>query len=341
MKGFTILTFVAPTVLGLGIAAAVAIPQLRDSLLHKASGPAPEVAEQAADPDKQKNDALDHLLKCSNFVDNALNTSEQRYHSWVKDKKKGPTGREHTIVGMATWDDSVLKMCNQQFDANKNLQQFGDLAKLSEDYRVAINDLIPKVDEAAKYYNKEMYKADKFEKGKKMHPDLEKAFQVFVKASDALSPEIEKYVTERSVKNLAAIEKDEGHSLHYWHRKSMLEAKSVQRLVNAEKVDYDKLEAALKSYGASVDELEKAQKTAKEVPLMWAGYKNHPRAYYDAVAFFVKRHKNNIKFTRDEQMRLNHGIGDDVPGSSDNVVKEYNGMIDGSNAVNYDGSTPT
>ncbi|MCA9632036.1 MAG: DUF3829 domain-containing protein [Myxococcales bacterium] len=333
MNPIKLISIAAPTVIGLAVAGAMMVPQVRNAFLHKASGPAPAAEQQAADPDEQKNDALDNLLDCTNLVGNALHQSEQRYHSWVKDPKKGPTGREHTIIGMSTWDDSALKLCNDKFEANQSLQQFGQLEKLSADYKTAINDLIPKVDEAAKYYNKEMYKADKFEKGKKMHPDLEKAFQAFVKASDALSPEIEKYVHERSLKNLAEIEKAEGHTLHYWHRKSMLEAKAVQKLMDAEKTDYDKLEKALASYEVTVKEIEKGQ--SGEVPFMWSQYKDHPRAYHDAVAFYVKRHRKNIKFTREEQMRLNHGIGADVPGSYDNALKEFNEMVRGSNAVKY------
>ncbi len=333
MNPIKLVTMAMPAVIGLGVAGAFAVPQFRDAIFHQASAPA-AAPEAEQDPDEQKNQALDNLLDCTNLVSNALHKSEQRYHSWVKDPKKGPTGREHTIIGMTTWDDSVLKMCNEKFEANKDLQQFGDLAKLSEAYRQAINDLIPKVDEAAKYYNKEMYKADKFEKGKTMHPDLEKAFQAFIKASDALSPEITKHVDARSLKLLAQIEKEDGQTLEYWHRKSMLEAKAVQKELNAENVDYAKLEAALKTYEATVKALETSEKDGK-VPFMWNGYKEHPRAYYDAVAFYLKRHKNHIKFTREEQMRLNHGIGADVPGSYDNVVKEFNEMVDGSNKVKY------
>ncbi|MEZ4373752.1 MAG: DUF3829 domain-containing protein [Polyangiaceae bacterium] len=327
-----IIATVVPFTMILGVGGFVAFPIVRDAMLHKASAPAPATLNQ--DADSQKGEAMDNYVYCINHVNDRIRDARKRYHSWV-DPEKGPTGKERNVYGLYDVEPSILKACKDKLRNNKQLAGYDSLTKLAGPYEQELDKLTPKLTAANTYYEDEVYKEDGFAKGKQLHKDLEASFKSFFAAAKAFEDEEDRIGDERAAQNLVEIEKEEGKGLHYWHRKTIMDAKKVIVLIGAEEEDLVKEEAALDELDKSVKALNDAEAKQRKQPFMWAMFEDKPDEFAKQARSHWKRLKAKTKYTRREAAMIDQGVGARVEGSRDAVFETYNKMIDGSNAVNY------
>ena len=94
--------------------------------------------------------------------------SRNRYLSWVKDEKVGPTGKERNIYGLY---DINADGCFPNLDRAKTMAPpLPDVEAAAAEYKKALEELDPLVKQANKYYDQDDYKDDKIAKGKALHP---------------------------------------------------------------------------------------------------------------------------------------------------------------------------
>ena len=172
---------------------------------------APASSAASPDDDAALGAKLDPYIECMNRHSEMAFKSRDRYLSWVKSAKEGPTGRESVVYGLYPLYDPADCFKAIEAAAAKS-PDVPALEAAASRYAGALGALKRVVDEAHDYYDLEDYRDDGFAKGRQMHAGLMQAWAAFETASDALDREVatlKQGLVERGVVRLAT-----AHQVH-------------------------------------------------------------------------------------------------------------------------------
>ncbi len=331
MKINQLVGMVMPLVIAGGVGVMFAVPQLRERFLGGMQAGTQAATEAQMGEDEKEGEQLDGYIFCMNNVNHRARDSMRRYADWVEDIDKGPTGEEKRVLGLYKIDDSILRMCKEKLEKSARLATNAELKALADPYTKALDAFVPKLNEAAYYYEQKKYQDDSFAEGKKIHGPLVAEYKKFIENARKLEAEVDKVGDERSAKLLVEIEKEQGKALAYWQRKIMIDSKAIIKLADEENVDVATLGKKLDELEASIKELDK--RPASEQPRMWSMFKGKPESFLKAGRAFWRRLRDKTKFSESEIQMLQRGMGESVEGSYDQFLKAYNDMVDGSNRL--------
>ena len=294
--------------------------------------PAPAPAPAAADPSAKLNVYID----CFNETHERANQAMERYASWVKDMKAGPTGKERTVYGTYTILEHTLAKCNQPvLNAIAAQPALPELDAAAKAYAETIQAWGKTLVEADKYYSRENYKDDQMAQGKAMHPDIVKNYDAYNAATKAFSAALEAENDKVHLAELAAVEKAEGRKYQYWHMSTMIAAKQLVNLIAEDKFDVEAANAKLKAYEQASDSLVKYTKEpGAQAPMTFVAMEHLYEQFLVAAKQRIRRVRDNQAYSSGEKMNLSNGSGWMVEGSPDHLVREYNQLIENSNRMN-------
>jgi Protein of unknown function (DUF3829) len=149
-------------------------------------------------------------------------TAWNTYQDWVRDPRKGPTGREKNIRGLSNIDRrkfaTAIAEARRLMERDPAVPALDDLAKT---YAADTEALAPVVSEAEAYYQRRDYLSDGLAGGRAFHPKLMEVFEPFRASREALSETIKQMRAALDVQQIAQTEKREGRSKN-WHRERIL-----------------------------------------------------------------------------------------------------------------------
>lgn len=156
------------------------------------------------------------IEKTNLYIEVAKNTeravdSWERYKSWVN-MKTGPTGKERYLsYGMYELYD-IEPLLKEARDAagREPKAEAVDAAMLK--YIAAYEALAPVMSEAAAYYERQGYEADKMKLGKALHPKMVPLATAFMAERKAMMPVLRGHVGEVQALEVAALEAKDGRT---------------------------------------------------------------------------------------------------------------------------------
>jgi Protein of unknown function (DUF3829) len=203
----------------LGVLAALAGPARDGPAVAQQTPPRPEIPADEVE--------LQRWIAKLNAYTGLLNTSlravssHARYDSWA-DLKTGPTGRERIIYGLYEVSPDLAARALEAADKARAAEPaIASLDGLARDYARAFEAVIPVVNEASRYYERQDYKDDRMARGRELHGKLMAAFEPFLRQRALLEAEMKAIKTVVNGRQLDAIERREGRA-YAWHVRNVM-----------------------------------------------------------------------------------------------------------------------
>jgi hypothetical protein len=303
------------------------------SAVADAKGPAISSEE---DKDAQLGSKLGEYISCMNHTSKRVVDSRNRYLSWVKDEKVGPTGKERNIYGLY---EINADSCFQALDrAKKASPSLPEVESAAAEYRNALEELEPIVKQANKYYDQDDYKDDKMAKGKAMHAQLMGSFAKFEQVSKGFEERVTTLNDGVNARQLGRLEKDQSRRLQYLSQRSLNEAKALIAMTDIaelKELDQQKYDVALQTYDKTLSELEQYSDTHKaeaDKIMMFSSYVSSSKTFLKSAKELLRRKRDNKDFNKEFFSNSSPQMVDGHPAQ---VVDTYNRMINDSNHLRY------
>lgn len=297
----------------------------------KAPGASSEEEKDAALGNK-----LGEYISCMNGTSKRVVDSRNRYLTWVKDEKAGPTGKERNIYGLY---DINASTCFPNLDrAAKMGPSLPEVESAAAEYRKALEELDPIVKQANKYYDQKDYKDDQMAKGKAMHAELMNGFAKFEQVSRGFEDKVTKLNDEVMARQLTRLEKDPARRLQYLSQRGLNEAKALINMIDIaelKELDQQKYDVALQTYDRTLTELEQYAETNKAEAnkvMMFSSYLSSCKAFLKSAKELMRRKRDNKDFNKEFFSSSNPSM---VEGHPAQVIEKYNRMINDSNHLRY------
>ncbi len=304
-----------------------------------ATAPAPSADKAAEQPAPAAPDnvsaKLQSYITCYNKLDGRAHRTINRYSSWVKDMKAGPTGNEKVIYGLYALFSDDVKECVAEFEhASAMRPALPALDSAGKAYIASLAAMDKLVADAYTYYDRENYKDDNFTKGKSMHGPLAAGFDGFVQASAVFSRALDVENDNLLSAQLAHIEKTEGRKLPYYQMALMAKAKQLADVLGDETFDAAAAAPRLEAFEAITDEAMAFVKPQKDaLPIEWSSFERSAEEFRKASKERFRRVRDNVPYSTGERTMLKPGSGWMVDGSAEKLVKAYNTLVDASNRM--------
>jgi hypothetical protein len=297
--------------------------------------PALQGASSEEEKDVQLGNKLGEYINCMNYTSKRVVDSRNRYLSWVNEKS-GPTGKERHVYGLY---DINADSCYQALDRAKTMQPaLPEVDAAAAEYRRVLDELVPIVKQANKYYDQDDYKDDKMAKGKQLHGQLLSAFSKFEQVSKGFEERVTTLNDGVSLRQLARLEKDPSRRLQYLSERSLQEAKQLLRLADVgelKELDQQKYDVALQTYDKTLSELEQyadSHKAEADKVTMFSSYLSDCKAFLKSAKDLLRRKRDNKDFNKEFFSDSSPQMVDGHPAQ---VIEKYNRMINDSNHLRW------
>jgi hypothetical protein len=190
--------------------------------------------------------------------------SFRRYESWV-DMKTGPTGKERYIHGLYSVDPGLAKSAIEKARAAADRPPaIPPLDAAARDYATAFETLVPILNDADAYYERQDYKDDQMAGGKAFHAKIVPAMNAFSAARARLEAGYEVLSAALDKQQLALIEKTEGKSERWqMHNLSIVAKAAIDAVPQDQGPDtMTTFSAAIAAYAEAVRNFDDFNKTA-------------------------------------------------------------------------------
>ena len=285
------------------------------------------------------HETLDGLVDCLNGLDHSISNSIDRYTSWLPPEKNGvqpgPKGTESNVYGLYEIHDSNVKSCNEGLKDAANKPDFKDVAAR---YKDATDKLVPAMNAAYKYYDRDEYKDDKFAKAKEIHATMWPLVESFNKVSKDFRAAIVKANDARMDAEIKDVEAKQGRNLVFQKLNVMKAAKNAVAIGTDEKAPLADLEAVSNAFDKALTEMNDyatAHKEEADKVMMWSMFDNEAESYLKALKERVRRVRDKTPYSRSDIMSLNGSTGWTVTGSAEKVSHEYNELVSRSNSLRF------
>ncbi len=267
-----------------------------------------------------------YISKCVNKYSNSIMNSYQRYTSWLRDPKAGPTGRETLVYGLyeVTGDGSDCEAAIKE--ANDSEPDMPAVEQAGDKYITALKEAAKQVSSVYAYYDQDDYKDDGFKKGKEAHGALMAAFEAFDAANKDFTLEVDKLEDEVANNRLELYRNDPSKKFAFAVTDFNIKAK--KGLTYASRTAYKELNAD--TLQTHIDEIDKAagdMKTAGSDASMSSSYVSASESFVKAMKDLMRRVRDKKPFNSTEASWVGTSAGRMVEGSPDKVVHEYNSLV--------------
>ncbi|MFC7053098.1 YiiG family protein [Hansschlegelia quercus] len=251
------------------------------------------------------------------LLNRTLRASEsiERYESWVRNMKSGPTGKESIVYGLYSLYD-VSGEIEKAKAATTAEPAMPELDAAIPAYIAAYEALAPVVTEADGYYERQDYKDDKMAGGKALHARLAPAAAAYT----AERAKVDKLFAAEKEKadeaELALIEQTQGRKARWHVANVMVRARHVVDLFpneNKPVVDMPVFEAAILTYAAAVKDMD-AYSAAN--PNSFFVFESRPRSFLGKLREF----RDKLQKAKGDARK---GAGRDLTW----LVNDYNTMV--------------
>ena len=276
-------------------------------------------------------DKVNAYIACFNGVEQPIQESFQQYVSWIKDPEAGPTGKETTVRGPGTVLSHRVEACGEPMTAA--LAQTPANAAIdpaARAYQAQFTTLNERIEDAARYYDREDYRRDGGEGMKQRHAPLMAAYTAFFEASEAMDAALEKNEEERRKAQLAQIEKDEGRSAAYFHLRILGDGKDLVTALNHDAPDLAVARERLSRFQSVLEEAQKAK--IGEGDAMWGHVQRSADGLAREGGRRIERLQANTPLSRSDEILLQSG-GAAPSGTQPALLEKYNDLVDMSNRM--------
>lgn len=279
---------------------------------------------------------LSGYIDCINGHSNAVLDSRDRYYSWLKSPKAGPTGREAVVYGVYALQDPSA--CVARIDRAEALEP--ELPDLEQAARAWVQALVAArlvVAEANDYYELENYRDDAMRAGKALHPRLVQAYGAFGSANtrfyDAVAS-VKEAMDQRLLQRLA---EDPQQRPAFLVEQAGDRARRMLRSAqpsSQEDFQTDAFAAAVAEYERAWRELDAWNDAHPAEGLDSV----HVSLYLDAgfellkaAKALLRRARGEFRFDTGERMLIDAHAAQMVEGHPDHLLDAYNGFVDAGN----------
>ncbi|WP_407657927.1 MULTISPECIES: YiiG family protein [Limnobaculum] len=275
---------------------------------------------------------MNAYIECYNALDGSIHDSISRYTSWVKNFEKGPTGKESVVYGLYEIHQNSTNSCKNNITAALAIKpELKPMDEIAANYLAAAETVSAEINELNRYYDQEDYKDDNFAKGKEHNSKLVAAYKAFEPASKAFSQSISKINNERQQARLDKMEKEEGKSLNYYSLGIMLDAQTINGMIEEESFETEKplaLVSELQSKIENARPLIEEQKKANNMSYMsYESLLRQADSYAKAAKERIRRVRDKEPYSTGEKMNLGTSGEWMVNGSVGKLIKEYNSLV--------------
>ena len=295
------------------------------------SGPSYPTPGDSGDPPPAGDEALTaksnlYISKCVNTYSNSVMNSYQRYTSWLRDPKAGPTGKETLVYGLYEIRGDGAD-CAAAVDEAKNSEpDLPELEAAADKYVAALKEAASQVKNVYEYYDQEDYKDDNFEKGKATHHSLMAAFEAFRTANEAFTVEVDKLEDQVAQNRLEQYRNDPTKKFAFAATDFSIKAKKA--MTYAARTPYAEISAdTLQSHSEELETALSTMRANKPDAGMGGMFVDGGEKFVKAVKELMRRVREKKPFTGMERDWVGTQSGWMVEGSPDKVVHEYNNMI--------------
>jgi hypothetical protein len=281
------------------------------------------------------NEKMDAYVGAINFVSAGISRGYESYCRWCP--QAGPTGKElqpryDNVSNPKDYLDKVKK-------ATESDPKLAPIDEIATRYLVAVQELLPKIEEASKYYSQENYTDDKFEKGKQMHTGLVESQKAFFKVDGELRAAYDALSDQQFEKRLADV-KAHNEELRYRTMLCNQQAKKTLKVImdeydkakTPENIAIEPVKTTIDKFEATLEEVKsyvKANPTAPKTEFVNSG-ETGMGSYTDACDEFLKAGKSLYRKVRDkEKFESRNPSGDE--GTPEYAIERYNRLIQKSN----------
>ncbi|EBO5871725.1 DUF3829 domain-containing protein [Salmonella enterica] len=287
-------------------------------------------AQPEVDAEEVYSEKMDVYIDCFNKLQLPVQHSLARYADWVKDFKKGPTGKESLVYGIYGITESYITNCQ------KEMKQVAALTPLLEpidgvavsyiDSAAALGNTI---NEMEKYYTQENYKDDAFAKGKALHQTLLKNIEDFKPVSEKYHEAIQEINDKRQLTQLKKIEESEGKTFNYDSLAVMISAKQINKVISADTFDAEAMMKKVAELETMIAQLKQSDTDGRNFPFV-----NSAADYQLKAKKYIRRIRDNVQYSDFEKKRVQDPatgwmVADSYPAS----LRSYNEMVDDYNRL--------
>ena len=328
-----------------GLLLVVGLPgcgKLAEKLAEKA---AQEAQKQAATPETKPSeevdkdgelaDKLSHYISCLNGASRQVFSTRDRYVSWMKDEKVGPTGKESVVYTMTSvyGADSCAKDLDE---AKKKPPALAEIDAAAQAYRTSLEKVTADIKSVTSYYEQQDYKDDKFAKAKSMHPTLMASFDAFKAANEPFETKVVALNEEVGKRQLEKIAKDPDRGLEFRSRTLVNLAKVLVKNVDIKtlaELDQAKYDASLEAYAkavAEVDDYTTKHKAEVDKVMMYSMFLSDANELLKAAKELARRKRDNKDWTKERV--FNATTTDGHPAK---IIDKFNSLVNKSNGLSY------
>lgn len=186
-----------------------------------AGAPTSESTAAQDQADQQLQDKIEEYVKCLNAISNPMYRARDRYNTFIKDSANGPTGKE-TFADVYRLPADATPSCSAGIiKAQAMPPPDPKLDATGSEYAAAAAAADTLMNQAESYFETKGFKADKWAKGKALHPQLMQAWTRFKAADQALHETLDGITKPLAQRTLARIEREDGRRF-VWNRKHVL-----------------------------------------------------------------------------------------------------------------------
>ncbi|MEM9194848.1 MAG: YiiG family protein [Myxococcota bacterium] len=304
--------------------------------------PAPVVNEQEQ-ADQQLGEKLgEYVRHCLNRHSRSVSRARQSYTGWIGGES-GPTGEERHVFGVheltvdATLCTEAVARAAAMPPAHEGLHTAGT------QYVAALSAVIPKVNEAHVYYERENYKDDDFAGGRELHPELMQRWSDFSAADQGLSLQVQQLQREIDNRRIAALESDPARRTRFLIERARLSAETIADLAGKVElddelryggVDAEELSDAVTSFETHADELDRhVQSGPSDLPSNGDRFASSVTDLVAAAKLLMRNVRDGNQVSASEASRLGTPTGSTIEGSPDSLIDGYNDLINAYNRM--------
>lgn len=304
--------------------------------------------------DEQLHKKLDDYIKCLNSLSTPIDQSRGRYLTYIP--KAGPTGRE-TTADLYKLSPGLTATCTAGMTRSKALPPSDPkLETAGSDFAQAAVEIDQLMSEMDTYYELRLFRNDKWEKGKAMHPKMMAAWAHFSTADTALHNALDGVTKPLSQRTLARIEREDGKRFSYNRKKVLITARELigssdpigddddidSALYTAAYTDFEKSLDELTAYG-SMHKADLAKATNPAFPMSDSNYSSFLKEAGD----FKKAAKDFWRCIQEapakaktpsgkvDMQKVGMCAGAPAWKSAEAVIKQYNEFINTSNSKQF------
>ncbi len=274
-----------------------------------------------------------YISKCINpFAQRALQ-SRRRYLSWC-DAATGPTGNERHIYGLYNVSIDPNRCAEAVTKASGLPPEQPELDGMANAYLAALRTLLPLLDQADRYYERENYRDDNMAQGKALHPQLMAAWSGFETAYDRFSTRVDTLqdqVFDRELERCAALPQ-KNLRCHVTHvivlSKRVLRAGTVEG--GWEQIEAGPFIQQVTTLEQMVDTMEqysKMHQAETDQARSFSWFLGDAQEYVTAAKERMRRVRDRTPYTARERENMERGFfAENIEGSPQKLVSTYNDL---------------